>query len=93
MVLVAGHQPAKVLQPGEESLDLPAAVVATERAAILRDVLPIRPVWRNELDPALRLEPRIERIGVVRSVADQAFGAAEGGEGVEGRFDEGDFIR
>src|SRR5262245_58554630 len=48
-VLPAGHQPAELVKPGEQPLDLPAAAVSAQRAAIL-SLFPIAAVGRNQLD-------------------------------------------
>lgn len=93
MSFIPGDQPTKVVQPSEQPLDLPAPAIAAKWPSILRDVAPGTAVWRDELDASFRAQSRIEGIGVVRAVPDQALGRADGGEGVEGRFDEGDFIR
>ena len=59
MALVADDQAAEVAQPGEEPLDLPAAPVAAQRAAILGlGPLAVAPMRRDHLDAQLRQVPR-----------------------------------
>lgn len=71
MALVAAHEAAEVLQPREEAFDLPAAAVAAELAAVLRDVPPRRAMGRDELDAALG-HARVEGVAVVVTVPNQA---------------------
>jgi hypothetical protein len=47
--LVAHDEPAKVLEPGKESLDLPPLSVATQRATVLRSVLSGLPMRSDQL--------------------------------------------
>jgi hypothetical protein len=57
----AGHHALVLVQPGEQALDLPTAVIAPQGATILgRDAVPVAAVQRNQLD-ALGREPLIER--------------------------------
>lgn len=81
------------MEPGEEALYLPAALVSTERAEILGKALAIRSIGRNQLDPPLRREPRVERVAVVGLVADKALGELGEEAAIEGSFDERDFMR
>ena len=93
MAFVAGDEATEVVQPGEEAFDLPAAAIAPEGAAVLRDVDAVRAVGGDELDPALGPQSFIEPIAVVGAVADQAPRGAGGEERVERGVDEGDLIR
>ena len=68
---VPGDQPTGVLEPGKEPFDFPAALVATQRTAILRQMHPIRPVGGDHLDAARR-ERLVEAIAVVGGIANQA---------------------
>jgi hypothetical protein len=72
--LVADHQPPEIAQPSEEPLDLPAPLVAPELAPVLGLRPPPVPAVRGDHLDALRSEGRVERIGVVRPVPDQALG-------------------
>src|SRR5262249_58838606 len=47
--LITYDESSKVLEPGKESLDLPAPLVATQRTTVLRLVCSGPPVWRNQL--------------------------------------------
>ena len=46
VVLPAGHQPAKVMEPSEKSLDSPPSTVATRRATILRRFVANQSCWK-----------------------------------------------
>lgn len=93
MAFITGHEAPEVLQPGEEAFDLPAALVPAQGPSVLRDVHPIRAMRRNEFDPALGEEPRIERIRVICAIADQSVRRSPDEELVKGLLDEGDFVR
>src|SRR5215469_7231565 len=71
MALIAHIEPTKVAQPGEQSLDLPPALVAAQRAAILC-LWPLAspPMRSNQLD-ALPSEIPIHRVGIIRPVTNQ----------------------
>lgn len=91
MEVVAHQDPAVVLQPRVEPLDLPAAPVTAQGTAILRPGPdPLGPVRCNQRDAA-RGELGIERIGVLGLVADQPRGERPDEALREGRLDEGDF--
>ena len=76
MALVADDQAPKVTQPGEESLDVPAALVLAQRTTALRlGVCPLAPVGRNHLRAQLR-ERFVERIGVVAAISDRRSGSS-----------------
>lgn len=90
MAFIARDQATKVLQPGEEAFDLPAAAVATELASILR-LAPAAAVRRNQLDVALRGQPRVQPIRIVGLVADQSDRRFAEELRVEGLLDERDF--
>src|SRR5689334_17662546 len=74
-------------QPGEQALDLPAALVAAQRATIL-GLATLGSVGRDELDAVLVLKLQVERIAVVRAVANQLFGRFFGESDVESVDDE-----
>lgn len=67
--LVANDQAAKVLQPSEETFDLPATAVAAERSAILGGILPVASMGRDHFD-AQRSQFSIQTIGFIRGIAD-----------------------
>lgn len=66
--LITRDESAGVLEPGKEPFDLPAAFIAAERAAILREVDTVPPMGRNKLDIE-RGQVVIERVAIVRGVA------------------------
>lgn len=72
LVLVTYQDAAVVLQPGKESFDLPATLVASEFASILRlGFLAIAPVGCDEFDLALGKQPLVERVRVIGFVTDE----------------------
>src|SRR5690242_11909547 len=92
MPFVPDIQPAKVAQPSEQSLDLPAPFVAAQRTSILRlRSLASAPVRSNQLD-TLPGEQAIHRVGIIRSVANQPFGDCLDKAGVDGGGNEDDFM-
>src|SRR5574340_1111720 len=70
--LIADDKPSEVLQPGKEALDLPAAAVATQRAAVLGIVLPLAAMRRDHLDAHWR-QFGIQPVGIVSGIADEVF--------------------
>lgn len=92
MVFPAGHQAARVVKPGEEAFDFPAATIAAKGPPILgHPTAP--PVRRDHLDAVLRAELRIEAVAVVAAIADQARRQLAEEAGVEGGGDEVALIR
>ena len=83
---------ARVVEPREEALDLPASADATQRSAIL-GARTATPVCGDHLDAVLLLQEAIERIAVVAAVADQSRREVSEESGVEGRGDEVWLIR
>lgn len=90
--LIAGHESPRVLQPGKEAFDFPAAFIAAQGPSILREVDPIRPMRRDELDPAGG-QSLIESVAVIRGVADQALGVVGEKARVQRLLDELRFVR
>jgi hypothetical protein len=68
---VPGDEPTGVLEPGKETFDFPAALVAAQLPAILRQMHPVRPVGGDHLDAA-RGERLVEAIAVVGGIANQS---------------------
>lgn len=93
MALIPYQDAAEALEPGEEALYLPAALVSAEGAEVLGEALAIRSIRRNQLDPPLLREPRVERVAVVCFVADEALGELREEAVIEGSLDERDFMR
>ena len=90
MTLVARHQAAEVLQPREQAFDLPAPAVAAELTAVLGGDAAVSPIGRDQLDAALR-QPAIQRVAVIRPVADQPVRERPEEPVRERRFNERDF--
>ena len=94
MPFVADNQATEVLQPGKEPLDLPAALVSSEHASILRlGLRAVCPVRRDQIGSELGQDAYIERVTVVGSVADQPDGRFFNEAVVEHLFDERDLMR
>lgn len=69
------HQSAKVLEPCEESLDLPSPLISGKFVMGLCRLLDsVLTMWRHKLDTVHALEFFIERIAVISPVADQKLG-------------------
>ena len=72
MVLIAGDQPSKILDPANRPLDFPAATVAAERTPILCGRFSaVFSMWTDQLDIATA-KPFAQRIAVGRCVVDQS---------------------
>lgn len=93
MAFVAGVDATKVLEPGEQTLHLPAPAVAPQCTTVLGGSLAVAAVRCNQLDPPLLPEPRVERIAVISPVANKAIGCSSHKTRIEGLFDERDFMR
>src|SRR5512132_642112 len=93
MEVKAHRNPAKVLKPREQPLDLPAPLITPQRSAILRlGFRSVRFVRRNHLD-ALLLEFFVKRVGVIRLIANQSLRLFIGKNFSESCLDRGDFMR
>ena len=90
--LIPGDEAPRVLQPGKEAFDFPAAVRAAQGTAILREVDPVRPMGRDELDPA-RGQRLVEPVAVIRGIPNQALGVVGEEVRVQRLFDELRFVR
>jgi hypothetical protein len=71
--LIAHDKPPKVLEPGQESLDLPAAEVATQRTTVLSPLCPDPPVRRDQFH-ATTGQVHIQPVRLVGVVADETHG-------------------
>jgi len=92
--LPAGNEAAKIMEPSEQTFDLPSATVAAQFSAVLGlPANPIALVRRNHADAVLPPQAVIEAVTVIGQVADQAlrFGSRETLR--EGVFDELRFMR
>lgn len=90
MTFIARDQSAKVLQPGEEAFDLPAAAVAAELSAILC-LAPAVAVGRDQFDVTLRRQTGVQAIRIVGLVTNQSDRRFAEELGVEGLLDKRDF--
>lgn len=67
-VFPAGDEAARVVEPGKEPFDFPAALRASQRPAVLR--LRAAPtIRRDHLDAVLRHQQVVESIAVIAAVA------------------------
>jgi hypothetical protein len=69
---VADNQPAEVLQPGKESLDLPTSAVPPQSPQILGSVFTVAAVRRDQFNPVVP-EPLVQFVGVVSIIPDEIF--------------------
>jgi len=94
VILPANDDATKVMEPGKETFDLPAAPIPTQHPAILCGFPGARGVvWGNQLHAKALANPCIQRIAIINTVADQVFGSF-GEEAVfKSGFDEFCFMR
>ncbi len=72
MVLPAGHQPTKVMQPSKKSFDSPTSAIAAQRTTILR-WLPALSAMRCDHHDAVALDQvTVQTVTVIGFVADQS---------------------
>src|SRR6267143_2271991 len=94
VVFPADDHATKIMKPGEQALDFPAATVAPQHAAILRGFPAACGVVRsNQLHTEAFANLHIQRIAVVSAVADQALGSFGKEASLERGFDELCFMR
>src|SRR4249920_2833482 len=72
MVLPAGDQATRVMEPGKEPFDFPTTPGSSQWAAVLRRDVAASAVLGDHLDPVVLPEPGVERIAVVAAIADQS---------------------
>ena len=93
MVLVTHQNSAEVLQPCEQAFDFPAPFVAAEFATVLRDgTLPVGFVRRDQFDACCG-EFRIQRVRVIRLVANQSLWGLISKAFDQSFSDKSDFMR
>src|ERR1039458_887916 len=88
----AAADPAKVLQPGEQPLNLPSPQVAAQRPPILGS-LSAATVGGNHLDAMFALQPLIQPIAVGGTISDPAFRQGVYVTLAQRVFDQGGLIR
>jgi len=72
VVLPPDHQPTKVMEPSEESLDSPTFAVTEQRTTVLGRAAAHSAMWCDHLDAVALGQIRIQSIAVVGFVADQS---------------------
>ena len=93
MTLVSNKHTTVVLQPPDQPLHLPPALVSAQHSAVLGlRFAPVHLVRSNHRD-ALRLERRIKRIGVIRFVADETPGLGYRESSLHSTPNKGDLMR
>ena len=94
VIFPAADQSAKVVKPGEEALDFPAAAVAAQFAAVLSPFLAaIELVGCDEPDAMFLPETLVQRIAVVSAVTDHSFWLGLCEALLDGSFDEFHLMR
>lgn len=79
--LIPRDESARVLQPGKEPFDFPAAFVAAQGASVLRQVDPIGSMGGDHRDAAVG-QALVERVAVIGSIADEPLGIVRQEAGV-----------
>src|SRR6185295_17286664 len=74
MIFIAHNQAAKVEQPGEQALNLPAPRKTTKRPAVLGRGSAICFVGSDHLDAVVRHQLLVQFVAVVRLITNQALG-------------------
>ena len=94
MPFIPDNQPAIVMQPGEEALDLPSSLVPAERSSVLCfGPDPVSPVRSDHFGIELSLEQLIQRVAVVSTVSDQPLRRLLDKPAVQRLFYERDLMR
>jgi hypothetical protein len=93
VAFIAHDEASEVAQPSEEALDLPAPLVAAQRAPILGlRAFAAASMRRNHLDTEFS-QRLVQRVGVVGAIADEPFRQAGYEAGVEGGGDKRNLMR
>lgn len=71
MIFPPDDETSEVVEPGEESLDLPTSFVSTERSSILCAANTVPPIRCDHFGPILVREFVIERVAIVGFVPDE----------------------
>ena len=93
MTFPASDDAPVVMEPGEETFDLPPAARAAKWSAVLGAAATIRPMLRDQLDAVGLAQVGIQAVAVVTAVADQPRRERIEEGGGEGGVDERDFMR
>ncbi len=94
MILPTAHQSAEVVKPGKEAFDFPTAAITAQFAAVL-GASPEAVVLVGCDDPDAVFLPQalVERIAVIRAVANHSFWLGFGEALLDGSFDQFGFMR
>src|SRR5580658_8987466 len=94
VVLPANDDATVIMEPSEQTLDLPATTVAAQHPAVLRRFSVSRgAVRRNQLNTKTLANLGVQRIAVVSAIADQPLGSFGEEAPLDGGFDESCFMR
>src|SRR5712664_3995153 len=94
VIFPANDGATKVVKPGEQAFDFPAAPVAAQSTAVLcRRCDAHEFVGRDEVYAVSFVDPPIQRVAVVGAIADHSFRGFGKESLVERRFDELGFMR
>ena len=94
VVLPANDHATIIMKPSKQTLDFPATTVAAQHAAVLGDGSAAVPaVRRDQFHMEMFAYPLIQRITVVRFIADQSLRCFAEESALERGFDERGFIR
>ncbi len=93
MSIVSDDEASVVMEPCEETFDLPAASIAPERATVLAHAFAVGEIRRDELDPTLLEKAFVQGVAVVGFVSDQPVDRIGNECVVESLFDERDLVR
>ena len=93
MIIKTRRDAAKVLQPGDQTLDFPTPFVTTEHSPVLRFQLDAIALMRRDHLNALHLQLGIERVGIIGTVADQSSRLSTSETRRKSVSDKGDFMR
>ena len=94
MVLIANDKPTEVLEPGEQTFDLPAALVPPQRSAVLGGwFTSIAPMRSDHLHTPFVFQPTVQFVAVVRLIPDHALGQVIEEAGVQCGVNERYLVR
>jgi hypothetical protein len=93
MIFPTHDDAAKIVKPGEQAFDFPAATIAAQRTAVLRDRFAAVPaVRRDQLHAQTVAQSLVQWIAVIGFVTDQSRGSFGEKSLPEAGFDEDRFI-
>lgn len=92
-VVKTSRHAAKVLQPGEKTLDFPATSVTAQTSAVLRLWFYTVSLMRRNHFNALFFQLLIERIGIISFISDQSSGLSRNETRLKSLSDKSDFVR